>query len=170
MHFDPSTDKIFIWGMPGSGKSTLGRRLAHQLICNFTDLDIYIENKSGQTIPQIFKQQGEKYFRQMEHEALQELIQTRAGIISTGGGTPCFYDHVDRMNQAGLTIFLDTPMSTIIKRVSKRSGRPLLDNKSNKESELFNLRSTRLRFYEQADIRIKEEPDDLLEQIDRFFS
>ena len=141
-----------------------------QLVCNFTDVDIYIENKSARTIPQIFKQQGEEYFRQMEHQALQEIIQTKAGVISTGGGTPCFYDHADIMNEAGLTIFLDTPMSTILQRVSKRSGRPLLDNKSNKESELVNLRIGRLRFYEQAKIRINEEPDDLLEQIDRFFS
>jgi len=156
--------------MPGAGKSTLGRRLAQRLHCAFTDLDIYIENGAGKTIMQIFREEGESAFRQLEASALNEVIRHKTGVIATGGGTPCFFDHVHLMKENGLTIFLDTPMEQIQKRVAGRTGRPLLDRKDDRSVALIRLRDERLTYYRQAEITFKKEPADLMDQIDRFFA
>ncbi|MEJ2005791.1 MAG: shikimate kinase, partial [Cyclobacteriaceae bacterium] len=136
MNFDPYSNRIFIWGMPGSGKSTFGRHLALGLQCAFTDLDIYIENACGKTIPQLFREKGEGEFRNLEKQYLREVVQQKTGVIATGGGTPCFFDQEQFMKQHGLTIFLDTPMDIIERRVSGRTGRPLLDKSDDQLSEL----------------------------------
>ena len=170
MNFNPFYDRIFLWGMPGSGKSTFGSRLARQLNCGFTDLDLYIEHAAGQTIPQIFRNSGEDEFRLMEHKALQEVIDRKRGVIATGGGTPCFFEQASLMKQAGLTIFMDVPVEVLSKRVAGRTGRPLLDKSSDQYIKLSQIRESRLPFYEMAHIRFKKEPADLLEQIDRYFS
>ncbi len=170
MNFNPFSDRIFLWGMPGSGKSTFGRNLAKQLHCAFTDLDVHIEHTAGKTIPQIFREKGEDEFRRMEHEALLQVMKSKHGIIATGGGTPCFFEQAGLMKESGLTIFLDVPVAVLAKRVAGRSGRPLLDKSDDQTTRLRELRDSRLPFYEMADITIKKETADLLDQIDRYFS
>lgn len=170
MRFNPLSDKIFIWGMPGSGKSTFGRKLSSRLDSDFIDLDTAIEKEDSRTIPEIFRIEGEEYFRQLEKEVLQKIISNFSGVISTGGGTPCFFDNAARMMESGMTIFLDTDLEIILERVSGREGRPLLDQKVDKRKELELLWEKRRPFYTTAHLTIKKKPTDLLFQIDRFFA
>ena len=111
---------IFLIGLPGSGKSIFGKSLAAALDLNHVDLDQVIESKTNKSIDALFEIHGEAYFREIEKNALQELLEkSSTDILSCGGGTPCFYDNMSRMNAAGLTVFLDIPVATIVKRVAK---------------------------------------------------
>ena len=170
MSFDPTSDRIFIWGMPGSGKSTFGARLAAMLGSVHIDLAERIEEQSGKPIPVIFREEGETFFRRLEHDVLLDILKGEGGVISTGGGTPCFFDHAERMKLSGLTIFLDIPLDVIAERVSGRTGRPLLDGDEEKTAMLATLYKKRRPFYEQAHVVLQEEPDDLPQLIARFFS
>ncbi len=91
--------RIFLIGYMGSGKSTLGRRLAKHLNLQFVDMDHYIEERNYKTIPQIFAEEGEAEFRKKERKALEELSEFTNIIIATGGGAPCFFDNIDIMNR-----------------------------------------------------------------------
>ncbi|MCA6078056.1 shikimate kinase [Fulvivirga sedimenti] len=170
MSFNPNSDKIFIWGMPGSGKSTFGRKLAEQLSCTYTDMDDWIVAQAGKSIPQIFREQGEDEFRKLEKEALRSICEKTTGVIATGGGAPCFFDNADVMNDAGLTIFLDTPLLTIYNRLRDREGRPLLDNTNDLYGTLKQTFAQRKNWYCEARIHIKSETTDLQKEIDRFFT
>jgi len=140
--------------MPGSGKSTLGKELAKKLNRNFFDLDTEIERMAGWVIPDIFAQIGEDYFRELENSVLTMLIRlNEPSVIATGGGTPCFFDNMDQMNAGGATIFLDTPMETIIERVKKeKESRPLVNQMEDDSltKEMQALYEKRLSQYEKA--------------------
>lgn len=146
--------KIFLVGMPGSGKSTLGKQLAEKLNRNFFDLDAEIERMAGWVIPDIFEQVGEDYFRELENSVLLMLIRlNEPAVIATGGGAPCFYDNMDQMNAAGATIFIDTPMDTIVERVKKeKSTRPLVNQMEDDSltQDMESLYKKRLPHYEKA--------------------
>jgi shikimate kinase len=121
--------KIFLIGFMGSGKSTVGRRLASQLKWSFIDLDEKIEKMEGMKIPDIFSLMGEPYFRQLETKALKALKSETDTVISTGGGTPCFADNMDFMMSSGLTIYLKMTPASLRRRLARSSeGRPLLNN------------------------------------------
>lgn len=158
--------KIFLVGMPGSGKSTLGKQLAEKLNRNFFDLDAEIERMAGWVIPDIFEQVGEDYFRELENSVLLMLIRlNEPAVIATGGGAPCFYDNMDQMNAAGATIFIDTPMETVIERVKNEKGsRPLVnqmkDDSLNQDMEA--LYEKRLPQYEKASFTTNSNLEDLL--------
>lgn len=151
--------KIFLVGMPGSGKSTLGKILAESLQKKFIDLDQEIADKEGKPIPDIFKEEGESYFRKLEAQLLRKIIESRDEfILSTGGGTPCFYDSMNFMNKSGTTIFLNIQVSELVERVLADNGqeRPLLKSETESEvSEKLNtLFTSRIRFYEMAKITV----------------
>ena len=111
----------------GSGKSTIGKKLASLLGWSFIDLDTKIEEESGKTIPELFNQFGEDHFRKIEASCLQSLITLKNTVISTGGGTPCFGDNMDLMLQTGLTIYLKLTPAQLKKRLSGSHGeRPLI--------------------------------------------
>lgn len=151
---------IFLLGMMGSGKTTLGRQLAQQLGYTFVDLDEYIEQREQQTIAAIFGEQGEEAFRQKERAALEALVQeyTQA-VVATGGGAPCFFDNISYMNQHGATIFLAVPTTEISRRLlaTNLNLRPLLANKSEAEINLFLAKTLAYRnqFYEQAKYKLE---------------
>ncbi|MDA9905704.1 shikimate kinase [Cyclobacteriaceae bacterium] len=150
---------IFLIGLPGSGKSIFGKSLAATLDLNHVDLDQVIESKTNKSIDALFEIHGEAYFREIEKNALQELLEkSSTDILSCGGGTPCFYDNMSRMNVAGLTIFLDIPVSTIVKRIAENHDRPLLKNK-NLEKKITQLRVERLQYYHQAQLIFNETHD-----------
>lgn len=145
--------KIFLIGLPGSGKSTLGVRLSNKLAYPYFDLDNVIETMEGRKIAEIFEADGEMYFRKKEREALQQVLQTTEPyILSTGGGTPCFYDNMAIINQTGFSIFIKTPIATIVDRLSRKNDRPLLQYESREEltSRISGLLKERLPFYSQA--------------------
>ena len=146
--------KIFFVGMPGSGKSTLGKQLAELLHVKFFDLDKQIEFSAGKTISDIFKTSGEDYFRVIETQTLNQLIANESQFIcSTGGGTACFHDNITTMNKRGETIFLDVPVETLIQRLqADRAQRPLLDGESASvlRERVTRFSEQRRKYYAQA--------------------
>ena len=147
--------------MPGSGKSYFGKKLAAHFAYPLIDLDNEIELKEGRTIAEVFAVEGEEYFRELEAEMLRKLTADHEQmILSTGGGTPCFYSGIDYMNAHGLTIFLKTPKEVLIERLSQKSHRPLIGG--NAEQSVDALLDKRLKYYEQARISIDHRDPDLL--------
>ena len=130
--------RIFLTGYMGAGKTTLGRALATKLGVEFIDLDNYIEKRYHKTISAIFAEKGEEEFRNIERNMLHEVGEFENVIISTGGGTPCFFDNVEFMNRQGTTVFLDVPEERLFIRLSiARSKRPLIKEKNDEELKAF---------------------------------
>lgn len=130
--------RIFLIGYMGAGKTTLGRALATKLGVEFIDLDNYIEKRYHKTISAIFAEIGEEGFRNIERNMLHEVGEFENVIISTGGGTPCFFDNVEFMNRQGTTVFLDVPEERLFIRLSiARSKRPLIKEKNDEELKAF---------------------------------
>lgn len=153
--------KIYLIGMPGSGKSTLGKKLARELLVEFVDLDHEIEKKEGKTVSEIFSAHGEEYFRLTESQVLAHWSALPTSfVMATGGGTPCFFNGIQVINETGISIFLDVPLIQLIYRLEKKTDRPLLSSADEKEmaDKLSRLRTTRLDIYQQAHIII-ENPD-----------
>jgi shikimate kinase len=152
--------KIFLIGMPGSGKSTLGRQLAEALTMPFIDLDYEIEKMEGSSIKEIFSNRGEEHFRRAESAALKLWASSQSNfVLATGGGAPCFHDGINIINAVGLSIFLDVPVKELVKRVEQNKERPLLAVSEDPESrnkqleeKLNHIRNTRLPVYRQASI------------------
>lgn len=154
--------KIFLIGLPGCGKSTLGKQLAEVMKVPFVDLDSEIEKTIGIPIKSIFKKYSEPFFRKEESEQLHKLSVTRADfVMATGGGAPVFLDNMKFMNQHGRSIFLDVPPREIAQRIlaTKLDERPLLANTHPEElkDQIEFLRSQRISFYQQAHIRLTKD-------------
>lgn len=130
--------RIFLIGYMGAGKTTLGRALAKELKIEFIDLDNYIEERLCKSISQIFAEKGEEGFRDIERRMLHEAGEFENLVISTGGGTPCFFDNIEYMNRQGATVFLDVPVERLFIRLSiARKKRPLIMGKSDEELRCF---------------------------------
>lgn len=122
-----SNSVLYIIGFMGSGKSTAGRKLASLLGWSFIDLDKKIEEHTGKTIPELFSQYGEDYFRKVESELLRSLKGQKNIVISTGGGTPCHDNNMDYMLATGLTLYLKLTPVQLKRRLSESSHeRPLI--------------------------------------------
>ena len=150
--------KIYLIGMPGSGKSTMGRKIAQELLVAFVDLDREIEKREGKSVSQVFAEKGEDHFRQVESQVLLEWAASeKSFVMATGGGTPCFYKGIEVINKTGLSIFLDVQVSVLLSRLEKKSDRPLLHSSdaTEKEGKLKTLRASRLKFYQAANITIE---------------
>jgi shikimate kinase len=153
---------IFLIGMPGSGKSTVGKKLAARLGYAFLDLDEVIIAREGQSIAQLFKQQGQDYFREVEATALRSEEPFNNGLVlATGGGTPCFLDNMAYMQRQGLTVYLRVPVQNLLERFTEEelSIRPLLKNKSQTEllAYLSETLAHREQFYKKADVVVDTE-------------
>lgn len=136
--------------MPASGKSTYGKKLARRLKMKFYDLDKIIEKGEGKSINSIFEELGEKNFRELERFYLMGLKSKKKSIISTGGGTPAFFDNMEWMNKHGITIYLDVEIEElIIRNTRNKAFRPLFANYSDEEikEKMYNLLETREPFY-----------------------
>ncbi len=148
--------RIYLLGLPGSGKTTLGKQVAKALNLQFHDLDAAIEKAANQTIPEIFTQHGEDYFRKLEQQQLHQTSTLENTLIATGGGAPCFFDNMDFIKNHGTSIFIDVSVEALFNRLHGHgtSKRPLLQNKTDQElkDDLANRRTARLPFYTQADI------------------
>ncbi|MCK9412408.1 MAG: shikimate kinase [Prolixibacteraceae bacterium] len=150
--------RIFLTGYMGCGKSTIGRKVAALMGINFTDLDKYIEERYFKSVPDIFAQEGEAAFREKERQALHEVAQFEDIIVGTGGGAPCFFDNMNRMNLAGITIYLAPDNETLACRLLKsKTERPLIAGKSKEELMAFIevALAKRAPFYEQSKIVIR---------------
>jgi len=160
--------KIYLVGMPGSGKTTFGKKLADRLMLTFVDLDHEIEKFVNKSIPEIFVDHGENFFRETESRLLAEWAASNTNfVMATGGGAPCFFYGMDVINNSGLSIFLDVPIAELMARVASQSNRPLLDaNSEEREKTLIKLLETRLSCYKKAHITVvKPDLEKLLEAI-----
>lgn len=150
---------IFLVGFMGSGKTTWGKKIANALGLPFVDLDHEIVNDIGMTIPEYFKTYGEESFRQLESEYLKKQIG-RLAVISTGGGTPCYYDNMKWINENGLSLYLYHTNKSLWSRLSQSdvNKRPVLKGLSG--DQLFDFIDSKLQerapFYEQAHIKFEQ--------------
>ncbi len=130
--------RIFLIGYMGAGKTTLGKAFAREQGLTFIDLDWYIEERFHKTIRQLFTERGEQGFRELERRMLHEVGEFEDVVISTGGGTPCFFDNIDYMNAAGETVFLDVSTDVLFRRLRvAKQQRPLLTDKNDEELMAF---------------------------------
>jgi shikimate kinase len=145
--------RIFLIGFMGSGKSTLGAKLARKIQYDHVDMDTLIEETAGMTIPGIFKELGEEVFRKWEHDILLELCSKEKVVISTGGGAPCHDNMMQIMNDHGATTYIKLSPEALKKRLqNSKNERPLIKGKTD-EDLLDYIRSKlaeREHFYNQA--------------------
>lgn len=144
--------KIFLIGLPGAGKTTMGLDLAVDLGIQFVDLDQDIEKAEKSTIKEIFDEKGESHFRQLEKLHLEKVLNELDDfVMATGGGTPCFFNNLETMKAAGTTVYVNTPIEQISRRLEKDTSRPLM-----KKHSLEELLNKRKEWYNQADHTIQE--------------
>ena len=139
----------------GSGKTTIGRKLARLTGLEFIDADIYLEAKEGKKISEIFAEKGEAYFRNRETAYIKELAQKDGIVLALGGGSVLRPENVAAVKETGLLILLDTPFYRIMKNLSYSANRPLLD-KPDKQAETRRLYNARKALYHRvADIAVR---------------
>ncbi len=146
---------IFLIGFMGSGKSYVGRRLAARMKWHFLDADHFIEMREGRTIREIFTNDGETHFREIEAKMLREMPTMENLIIATGGGAPCFHDNVTWMKAHGIVVYLKADNSVLVQRLlPELTHRPILAGKNEATLDAFisEKMSDRAAFYEQAHI------------------
>jgi shikimate kinase len=144
---------LFLIGFMGCGKTTLGRKLANRLGYEFIDLDEVLEEHVGMTIADYFKEHGETKFRELESEILKQTPYPLNAIVSTGGGLPCFFDHMDWMNSHGRTFYVKLSPKILADRLEGgKANRPVLQGKHGDELIAFieEKLSEREVFYNQA--------------------
>ena len=149
--------KIYLVGMPGSGKSTLGAQVAQTLNIEFIDLDKEIERREGSQVSEIFATADEHYFRKVESETLKTLAaSSRDFIMATGGGTPCYHEGMDVINTSGFSIFLDEPVNVLLRRLEHKTDRPLLfeSDSQKRQEQIETLRQLRMQCYQRASVVI----------------
>ncbi len=157
--------------MPGSGKSTLAKALASITGYQSLDLDEKIESTTGKMISDIFTEDGEDYFRKLEAEQLKLLIETKTQfILSSGGGTPCFHDNMELINQSGYSVFLNVEVDELVERLKKEAHevRPLVSQHGKDLEQYLNeLLTERIHFYQQAHLiwDSKYSPEKLIEKL-----
>ena len=145
--------RIILIGYMGAGKTTVGKALAAELGLRFYDLDWYIESRMRKTVAQLFAELGEEGFRRIERNMLHEVAEFEGVLISCGGGTPCFYDNMQYINQQGLTLYLKASPEVLYKHLKMgKSVRPLLLNKTPEEVQRFISEQLKAReqFYTRA--------------------
>lgn len=152
--------KIFLIGLPGSGKSTIGKELAQRCGLPFVDLDDEVERQAGRSVREIFAGEGEQRFRELESNQLGQWCSRPAGfVMATGGGAPAYGDNMETIRKAGYSFFLDVPVDVIVERMNAAeiSERPLLNSNTGEDirEKLGRLRSQRVKHYLQATITLR---------------
>ena len=149
--------------MPSSGKSTLGKKIADALHYRYVDTDKLIVRDEGRSIPEIFAQSGEDYFREAERRVLRTIRPGDSTVVSTGGGMPCFNDNISYINASGISVFLDVPVAILVQRILAHGAedRPL-NNPTDPDlfSTLQQRYTNRLPIYNQAHIVISGETNE----------
>jgi shikimate kinase len=162
-------NRIFLIGYMGCGKTTLGKRLAAALGFAFIDLDGFIEEKYHKSVADIFAEMGQDKFREMEKNALSEVAEFEKTVIATGGGAPCFFDNIDTMNGAGLSVYIKLSPEQLATRLenSRAGKRPLIAGKSGEELRSFITDGLlqREKFYLQARLIVAGSDDDIIRKI-----
>jgi shikimate kinase len=145
---------IVLVGLMGAGKSSIGRRLAEKLDVPFVDADHEIEIAADKTIPEIFKDHGEAYFREGERRVISRLIENGAQVLSTGGGAFINEETRQGIQSRGISVWLKADLSLLMKRVMKRADRPLLQTED-PEAVMQKLMDQRYPIYATADVTVE---------------
>ena len=156
--------RIFLIGFMGSGKNYWGKLWSEKAGFAFADIDELIEQEQGKSIGEIFAEDGEEHFRNLETIALRSLSNKKNIIIASGGGTPCFNDNISWMNENGTSVYLQSSPENILKRlVNEKEKRPLIKNLQDEELLFYITEKIKERdfFYSKAEITLKV--DDLPE-------
>lgn len=170
---------IFLIGYMGCGKSTLGKALARRCELDFIDLDDYIENRAGKKIRQIFADDGEAAFRDLERRMLREVSEGKGRdvVVACGGGTPCFAGNMELMQSRGLTVLLSASEERLFERLKRgRHKRPLIAALDDDELEKFVRQqlAARMPYYSRAaetfDSTCLEDEDQIEEKCRAFIS
>lgn len=151
---------IFLIGFMGSGKSTLGKRLARKIAYRFIDMDHVLEDKEGLKVNEIFDKKGEKYFRELEKDYLEKLKVTDDVVIATGGGAPCWGNNMEIMNSKGVTVYLKMSPASLSSRLEKSHNiRPLIQglNPDHLRDYIEEKLREREPFYSRAQCVVKGE-------------
>ncbi|MBL7747614.1 MAG: shikimate kinase [Chitinophagaceae bacterium] len=165
--------KIFLIGFMGSGKTHWGRLLSDKLGMRFFDLDEQVTEHAGMSIPEIFEADGEEQFRLLEKEVLHILTESHDSfVMACGGGSPCYFNNIEYMNQSGTTVWINAPLETLFERlVKEKDKRPLIKELSDEQLKGFISKkfSDRRIYYEQARLTVDETPVELQRLIDKIF-
>ena len=169
--------RIILVGYMGSGKTTVGKALSKETGMMFYDLDWYIESRMRKSVSQIFAEKGEEGFRKIEYNMLHEVAEFEDVIISCGGGTPCFFDNMDYLNQQGDVVYLKATPETLYKHLMMaKVERPLLKGKSPEEliAYITEHLQERAPFYEKArhtlDVNVLDNYDKIAVSVERIKS
>lgn len=150
-----TSKNVVLIGMPGCGKTTIGKILSEKLGFKFVDVDQFVEENSGKSITELFNE-GEEFFRRLEREAVQKLSREKNLVISTGGGVIKNYLNIRELKENGVVIFIDRPVENIAKDVEV-STRPLLKGGVHKLKELFHERYELYKKY--CDLHVMNDSD-----------
>lgn len=156
---------IILTGFMGSGKTEVGKMLAQRLGYTFIDTDKLVEEQEGKSISDIFREDGEPYFRDIEALILKDLSGLEGHVISTGGGIVTREDNILNLKKTGLVIWLKASPETIFKRVSSETNRPML-KVDNPLEQIKKLLSMREQFYSRADLSIDTDGLEVDEVVD----
>lgn len=159
---------IVLVGMMGVGKSTVGRKLASTLGIDFIDADDAIAEAANMSIPEIFDQFGEDYFRDGERRVIARLLEDRGGecVIATGGGAFVQEETRSLILEQGIAIWLDTDMDTLVERVGRNDKRPLLRDGDTREI-VTRMKAEREPAYSQAPIHVRSDAGPHVEAVAR---
>jgi len=150
--------RIFLIGFMACGKTTIGKKLAKKLGFTFIDLDDFIFQTYQKTVRQLFDEGGEAHFRSIERMALNEVIRFERVVVSTGGGTPCFYDNIQIIKQHGISVYLQMSAKGLARRLmAAKEDRPLVKEKTEDEliAYVADTLAQREQFYNQASMTIE---------------
>jgi shikimate kinase len=169
-----ATIRIYLTGFMGAGKSTIGPILANTMGWNFFDLDKVIEKKEGKKVRDIFEQNGEEFFRELELKTLTELSSEINAIVALGGGTISSKEILTLLKTTGKLIYLKTSPEASYKRLRYKRDRPNLLSEQKDEptkeellGKINNLLEPRILFYEQADLTINTDSYSVGKTVDR---
>ena len=147
---EETSKNIVLVGPMGSGKTTIGRRLANELNQNFFDTDHEIIDKTGVSIDHIFDIEGEKGFREREFKILENLCQMSNIILATGGGIVILPKNRKILKNAGLVVYLSSSVDQLLRRTAKSKTRPLLENSNNRRKTITELIEARDLYYREV--------------------
>ncbi|MBP5199856.1 MAG: shikimate kinase [Schwartzia sp.] len=148
------TRHVVLVGFMGTGKTSCGRTLATRLGCGLIDLDKYIEAKEGMSVPEIFAEKGEPYFREKEREAVREVVKRKGAVIATGGGTIKDEENFRLLKERGVLVCLTADIDTIMERTERRGERPMLDRSEDRRKAVEELLESRREMYGRADFTV----------------
>lgn len=165
--------KIFLIGFMGCGKTHWGKLLSEKLGVPFFDLDEKITEQEGRPINEIFKTEGEEYFRMLEKDVLHLLTESHESfVMACGGGTPCFFNTIDYLKRQGTVVWINCSTDCLYQRLTKeKDQRPLISSIPDDQLKTFIIKkySSRKIFYQQANVILPEENVTLENMLNKIF-